>query len=158
MALNLAPAQKLEQLTSGKPPQPAGPVQNAIRAFLRTGESQAIDKTASSAATVQAAAKAASCSSYQTQGCVAYDYDCAAGDKRSGSACSSISRVTGSGCAGTGGSGGTSGPPGGNGGDWGGGWGGGGAMPLVPTCMPTCDDCSGGGGGRGGGGGGARGG
>ena len=73
------------------------------------------------AATVQAAAKAASCSSYQTQGCVAYDYDCAAGDKRSGSACSSISRVTGSGCTGTGGSGGTSGPPGGNGGGWSGG-------------------------------------
>ena len=59
VALNLAPAHKLEQLTSGKPPQPAGPVQNAIRAFLRTGDSQVIDKTASSAATVQAAAKAA---------------------------------------------------------------------------------------------------
>lgn len=157
VALNLAPAQKLEQLTSGKPPQPAGPVQNAIRAFLRTGESQAIDKTASSAATVQAAAKAASCSSYQTQGCVAYDYDCAAGDKRSGSACSSISRVTGSGCSGP--SSGGSSPTPGSGGGWPGGWGGGGgAMPLVPTCMPTCDDCSAGGGPGGGGGGGARGG
>lgn len=157
MALNLAPAQKLEQLTSGKPLQPAGPVQNAIRAFLRTGESQAIDKTASSAATVQAAAKAASCSSYQTQGCVAYDYDCAAGDKRSGSACSSISRVTGSGCSGP--SSGGSSPTPGSGGGWPGGWGGGGgAMPLVPTCMPTCDDCSAGGGPGGGGGGGGGGG
>ena len=138
VALNLAPAHKLEQLTSGKPPQPAGPVQNAIRAFLRTGDSQAIDKTASSAATVQAAAKAASCSSYQTQGCVAYDYDCAAGDKRSGSACSSISRVTGSGCSGPSSSGG-GGPTSGIGDVWGGGtWAAGGAMPLTPACIAPC--------------------
>jgi len=96
---------------------------------------------------------------YQTQRCVAYDYDCAAGDKRSGSACSSISRVTGSGCSGPGSSGGISGPTSGIGDVWGGGtWAAGGAMPLVPTCMPTCDDCSAGGGPGGGGGGGARGG
>ena len=94
------------------------------------------------------AATAASCSSYQTQACATYCYECAAGDIRYGSTCSSVSRVTGNACTGPGGPSvpGTVGTPyctaennwcgGGNG--WGGGWGGSAPIPLSPTCVTPC--------------------
>lgn len=135
--LNTQPAELLEKLGAGY--QPGAQIQEAIRQFLRTGDGSAISGEASPI-TIKEAAKAASCSSYQTQACAAYQYDCAAGDVRKGSACSSISRVTGTNCTSSSisvGGGGTGGGSGGGG--WGGGWGGGGApIPLSPTCVTTC--------------------
>jgi hypothetical protein len=159
--INLQAATALQSL--GASYQPGAQVQEAIRQFLSKGDTSGVSKNANQAI-VNAAAKAASCSSYQTQSCVAFNYECAAGDERGGAACSSFSRVTGNSCS-------SSGPgsspipigdiwiirPPGDGGD------GVGApdprpglMSLVPTCMPSCPDCgSGGAGGSAGGGGGA---
>ena len=141
--LNTQPAELLEKLGAGY--QPSAQMQGAIRQFLRTGDGSAISGDASPV-TIKEAAKAASCSSYQTQACTTYCYECAAGDIRYGSACSSISRVTGNACTGPGGPGYVGTPHCtpennwcGRGGGWGGGWGGGGApIPLSPTCVTTC--------------------
>ncbi len=145
LKVNMAPANTLERL--GGAYQVSGQMQDAIRAFLRSGDSRAMAANKVPDTTVRDAAKAASCSSYQTQACTTYDYECASGDVRAGSACSSISRVTGASCGGSGGgswgsgTGGNGGGPGGGG--WGGGWVSGGTpMPLVPTCVPSCPDCS----------------
>ncbi|MFT3779452.1 MAG: carboxypeptidase-like regulatory domain-containing protein [Ottowia sp.] len=136
--VNTQPASLLEQLVQpGGGYQPSAQMQNVIRQFLRTGEAGAMAKD-SNLATVRAAAKAASCSSYQTQACTTYCYECAAGDIRYGSACSSISRVTGNACTATS-VGGGGGSGGGGGGGWGGGGGGGGApLPLTPACVAPC--------------------
>ena len=146
--LNTQPAALLEQLGTGY--QPSAQLQNAIRQFLRSGDGSAMAKD-TNVETMKEAAKAASCSSYQTQACASYSYECAAGDVRAGSACSSISRVTGTRCASSPSVGVPSSPICtrennwcGRSGGWGGGWSGGGgaSMPLVPTCMPSCPDCS----------------
>ncbi|WP_243457665.1 carboxypeptidase-like regulatory domain-containing protein [Ottowia testudinis] len=147
LKVNTQPVNVLEQLGAGY--QPSAQIQGAIRQFLSSGDGSAMAQ-GTPVATMKEAAKAASCSSYQTQACVAYEYDCAAGDVRKGSTCSSISRVTGSACSGSGSAGavgtsycGTHNNWCGNGGGWGGaGWGGGAPMPLVPTCVPSCPDCS----------------
>lgn len=141
VALNLGPEQQLGKL--GKSRQLGSRIQNLIRQFLQSGDVSGIRKDVD-AATIQGAIKAASCSSYQTQTCVTYEYECAAGDVRGGASCSSISRVTGQRCAG--GSGGVIGrPPSfecansqhcGNGG--GSDWGGGAPIPLAPTCVERC--------------------
>ena len=139
LKVNTQPASLLEQLGAGY--QLSAQMQNVIRQFLRTGDGSAMARD-TNLATIKEAAKAASCSSYQTQACVSYEYDCAAGDVRKGSACSSISRVTGTSCTGGGGGAGGGGG-GGGGGGWGGGWGGGGApIPLSPSCTPSAPDCS----------------
>lgn len=141
--LNTQPASLLEQLLqqAGAGYQLSAQMQGAIRQFLRSGETAAL-KADTPQDTLRQAAKAASCSSYQTQACASYQYDCAAGDVRQGAACSSISRVTGRSCSNTP-LGGGSGGGGGGGGGWGGGWGGGGAaMPLTPACSPSTPDCS----------------
>ncbi len=143
LVVNTQPATLLEKLGAGY--QPSAQMQNAIRQFLRTGDGSAMARD-TNLATIKEAAKAASCSSYQTQACASYQYDCAAGDVRSGSACSSISRVTGNACGGPGGPGPVGTPIctpennwcGGGGGGWGGGWGGGSPIPLSPTCVTPC--------------------
>lgn len=135
--LNMQPANEMKSL--GAEHQPAAQMQETIRQFLLTGNSPAMSRSGGTA-TAQAAAKAASCSSYHTQSCVTYDYECASGDIASSSTCSSISRVTGSSCGSSGGGSGGSGNGGWGGGGWGGGWGGGGAaIPLTPSCTPSCD-------------------
>ncbi|MFV0478635.1 MAG: Ig-like domain-containing protein [Parahaliea sp.] len=157
VTVNTQPISLLEQLGAGY--QPSGQMQDAIRHFLRSGDGSSISRI-TPIDTVKAAARASSCSSYQTQACTTYNYECASGDVRSGSTCASISRVTGSSCESSGSSGlipGSGGRDGGGlGGGWGGGWGGSTPMPLVPTCVPTCTDGCGlgtGGGGLGAGGG-----
>lgn len=140
--LNTQPASLLEQLGAGY--QPSAQMQNAIRQFLRTGDGSAMSEGIDQI-TLKEAAKAASCSSYQTQACTRYSYECAAGDVRSGSTCTNISRVTGRSCSGAAVSigGGSGGGGGGGGGGWGGGWRGGSApIPLSPTCTPSAPDCS----------------
>jgi hypothetical protein len=133
----MQPANEMKSL--GAEHQPAAQMQETIRQFLLTGNSPAMSRSGGTA-TAQAAAKAASCSSYHTQSCVTYDYECASGDIASSSTCSSISRVTGSSCGSSGGGSGGSGNGGWGGGGWGGGWGGGGAaIPLTPSCTPSCD-------------------
>lgn len=136
--LNMQPANEMKTL--GAEFQPAVQMQDAIRQFLRTGSSPALNNSDGPAVT-QAAAKAASCSSYHTQSCVTYDYECASGDIVQGSTCCSISRVTGKSCGGSSGGGiGGGGSGGWGGGGWGGGWGGGGTtIPLTPSCTPSCD-------------------
>ncbi|RRD55700.1 hypothetical protein EII20_14055, partial [Comamonadaceae bacterium OH2545_COT-014] len=136
LKLNTQPATLLEQLGAGY--QPSAQMQNAIRQFLRTGDGRAM-RPDTQPDTLKEAAKAASCSSYQTQACTTYCYECAAGDIRYSSTCSSISRVTGTACTRPSVGGGGNGGGGGGGGGWGGGWGGGGApIPLSPTCVNTC--------------------
>lgn len=143
--LNTQPAALLEKLGAGY--QASAKMQNAIRLFLRSGDGSAMAQD-TNLATMKEAATAASCSSYQTQACATYCYECAAGDIRYGSTCSSVSRVTGNACTGPGGPSvpGTVGTPyctaennwcgGGNG--WGGGWGGSAPIPLSPTCVTPC--------------------
>lgn len=131
LQLDLLPAQKMELFGAGYEPSPQ--LQGAIRQFLKHGDRSVIND--SDTPMVAAAAKAASCSSYHSQVCVAYDYECASGDITSGSVCSSISRITGQSCGSSSGGGG-----GGLGGGWGGGWGGGGsAIPMAPSCTPECE-------------------
>jgi hypothetical protein len=146
--LNLEPAQTLQRLGLAAN-QPAPRVQQAIRQFLQSGNAQGMDP-ASSPQTVQAAAQAASCSSYKTELCLAYSFTCVAGDLVVGSACVDISRIVGSSCGGSGTTkpGGSSGPSTDSSGPrWGKGWidslp----SIPLVPSCVPSCSACRGGGG------------
>ena len=137
---------------------PSLQIQHAIRHMLSTGRSSAVPQ-----AKAESVAKATGCSSYATAACVGYAYACAAGDKRQGAACTSMSRISGASC-GTGNSIYIPSDVGRHGGGAGGGWGGSsgssGAAPigLAPACVPVCPGCSGGtgpGGGGGGGGGGS---
>lgn len=125
--------------------QPSVQVQQAIRQFLEQGQAQAV-AGATPADTARQAAKAASCSSYQTQACAAYEFDCASGDTRKDGACTSFTRVSGTSCgAGSGGASGGNiwgGYPSGGGRGGGGGGHTGATTPLVPFCMPSCPDCS----------------
>ena len=149
LTVNLTPQKQIEQIPGVKN-QPGVQVQNAIRDFLGKGDTSGLDPSTPQAVQIRAA-KAATCSSYQTQICESHDYDCAAGDNRQGASCASISRVTGS-CSNeivipgdT-----VTGPrrPGGEGGGWGGGGGGGTPIGLAPSCTPPCPDCEKGGGSR----------
>jgi hypothetical protein len=100
------------------------------------------------------------CSSYRNRALLQYDYECANGARRGGSAGTSWGRTVGSSCGGPGGASSpncTSGGSCGNGGGWGGG-GGGVPMPGSPPCTPNCKKCCSGGGASGGGGGGGGGG
>jgi hypothetical protein len=105
---------------------------------------------------VTQAKSSGTCSNYQNNAQVRYDYECAAGDTRSGSAGTNINKAYGSGCSGGGGT--YYNPrcnvqPGGVCGD-GGGWGGplgGTPAPTAPTCLPDCPGCQGDGGSGGGG-------
>jgi hypothetical protein len=147
LTVNWQPQRQIEQIP-GVQNQPGVQVQTAVRNFLGAGDSSGLDP-ATPQAVEKAALKAASCSSYQTQSCVAYDYECAAGDIRQGSSCASISRIAGSGCStsvtipGTTGS--NNRPPGVDSGGWyGPGWGIVGVpMPLAPSCTVPCTspDC-----------------
>ena len=154
--LNTQSASVLAQL--GASYQPSVQVQNAIRKFLSAGDTSGVSGT-TSPVTLQGAVKAASCSSYQTQVCATFNYDCAAGDQRSGSSCSSFGRVTGAGCADPGDPIGydhkcpppssplcRGGDPKGPSHDA--------PTTLVSTCTPTSHDCQSGTGTGGGGGGG----
>lgn len=135
--LNMQPANEMKTL--GAEFQPAVQMQETIRQFLRMGDSSALSNSGD-VSTIQGATKAAGCSSYQTQACASYDYECASGDTASGSACSSIGRIAGASCGGS--SGGSSGGGGwgaGQGGGWGGGWSGGSPIPLTPSCTPNCN-------------------
>ena len=111
----------------------------------KQGQAQAVAGT-TPADTARQAAKAASCSSYQTQACAAYEFDCASGDTRKDGACTSFTRVSGTSCgAGSGGASGGNiwgGYPSGGGRGGGGGGHTGATTPLVPFCMPSCPDCS----------------
>ena len=122
--LNLQPANTMKAL--GKGLHPAVQMQETIRQFLRMGDSSTLSNSGD-ISTIQGAIKAAGCSSYQTQACAGYNYECASGDTASGSSCSSIGRISGSSCGG------------GGGGGWGGGWGGGSSIPLTPNCTPNCN-------------------
>jgi hypothetical protein len=145
--INMGPARQLEKL-QGTNYEPTAQIQNAIRQFLQSAGGGGQSTTRQGAGNILQAGSqaAASCSSYQAQSCVAYDYDCAAGDTRSGSACASFSRVTGSNCSSGGGGGGSgsSGISGPGGGGWSG-WGGPSSaapQPLAPQCVPDGNDCS----------------
>lgn len=85
------------------------------------------------------------CYGYRNPMNIAFGYQCAAGDQRSGAAAASFNKAYGQNCGGSGGGGGGGG---GAGGGWGGGGGGGPvgtAMSGGPGCVPICPDCNGGG-------------
>jgi large repetitive protein len=96
----------------------------------------------------------ATCSSIQASGGLAYEFECANGDKSGGSGGFAFASTIGGGC-GASGVGAPSNPvcttsSCGNGGGWGGG--GGGGAPLAPGCTPDCPKgtcCNGGGAGGG---------
>ncbi len=135
-----------EEETSGHPHHPASTslpsvqVQQAIRQFLEQGQAQAV-AGATPADTARQAAKAASCSSYQTQACAAYEFDCASGDTRKDGACTSFTRVSGTSCGSSGAGGVYFGTGWGDGGGRGGG--GGGAPAGIPLAGPPCASCQG---------------
>ncbi len=104
-------------------------------------------------------AKSGTCSNYNNGAKLSFDYQCAAGDSRGGSAGASFNKAYGGGCAGSGGGpiyfnprcSGADGQANPGCGDAGG-WGGGGAAspaPTSPSCLPDCEGCQGGGSGAG---------
>jgi hypothetical protein len=98
-------------------------------------------------------AKDGSCSGYSRPATLTYDYICANGDSRGGSAGAGFSKLVGTTCGGsTGGGGGGGGifDPGGFGGPGGGPS----PIPLTPACTPDCPGCPAPGSSPGGGGGG----
>lgn len=139
LQVNTQPVGVLERLGLARQASPQ--MQNLVRQFLRSGDGSAMAQ-GTDPATLKEAAKAASCSSYQTQACAAYNYECAAGDVRGGSACASISRVTGNACSAPGAV--NPSPPQNQGPRWGGPWDvggyppGGAPMPLTPACVAPC--------------------
>ena len=144
LQINLQADNKLKQI--GADQQSGTQVVSAIRRFLGQGDTSVVSADTPED-TAKSAAKAASCTSYHTQACASYDYECASGDVRGGSTCASIGRITGTNCTSSsiGSYGGSCNTPAcGNGGGWGGGGWGGGAPPmaLVPACMPSSNDCS----------------
>ncbi len=159
VALNLAPAQKLEQLLGAY--RPSAQINTILQEFLRAGDMRGVASDKTAPAILNNAAKAASCSSYLSSACVGFTYECAAGDTRSASICANFGRIIGSSCSSSGGVGG--GGSGGTSGSSGGGW----DATWVPStvwqalgfCPPDgCRTCNGGGSGPAGGGSGPSGG
>jgi|GEM_PF-3129044 len=108
-----------------------------------------------------ASASGGTCSSYRNRAVLQYDYECANGARRGGSAGTSWGRTVGSSCGGPGGASSPNCTSGGScGRDGAGSWGGwsGVPMPGGPPCTPNCKKCCSGGGASGGGGGGGGGG
>lgn len=109
------------------------------------------------AGTAAKVAKSGTCSNYNNGAQLRYDYQCAAGDSRGGSAGASFNKAYGGGCAGGGGAiyynprcsgaDGQANPGCGDAGGWGGG--GASAAPTSPSCLPDCSGCQGGGAGGG---------
>ena len=144
LQINLQADNRLKQI--GADQQSGTQAVSAVRRFLSRGDTSTLSADTPED-TAKSAAKAASCTSYHTQACATFDYECASGDVRGGSTCASIGRITGTNCSSgsIGSYGGVCNTPAcGNGGGWGGGgWGGGAAsIGLVPACMPSCSDCS----------------
>lgn len=85
------------------------------------------------------AQSSAACWHYRNGASVRYDYECANGQTRAGSAATAFNKAYGGGCGGSGGAIGIGGG-GGGGGGWGAGGGGARPVPMGPQCIPDADD------------------